>query len=128
MATFEERVESAAPPEEVWKLIYDPEQFKRWWGCLDAGETPQTSTHPDFPLPEVVESTKGDGRITVSCVMSDIRFEWRLEDRDGNGTLIRLHMEVPDSYGLKLESQRELIGYSLKKLAALGEEQMAPSA
>ena len=31
MQTFDQSAVSAAPPEEVWKLLYDPAEFPLWW-------------------------------------------------------------------------------------------------
>src|SRR5689334_2389796 len=78
MPSFDEIGESAAPPELVWKLLYDPAQFERWWGCFEAGDAPQHDSHPRFPMPKVVGGDRGDGRITVSCMVSDIAFDWQL--------------------------------------------------
>ena len=124
MPTFDEVAESAAPPEAVWKLLYDPEQFERWWGCFEAGDVPQS--HPTFPLPQVVTSDRGDGRIVVSCLVRDIAFEWQLKERTDGGTRIELRLTVPDSYGFRVESQRNLIAFSLGTLARLAEE-LAPA-
>jgi uncharacterized protein YndB with AHSA1/START domain len=126
MPTFEEVAESAAPPEEVWKLLYDPEQFERWWGCFEAGDVPQPSSHAAFPLPQVVSSDRGDGRIIVSCLVRDISFEWQLAERPEGGTRIELRLTVPESYGFRTETQRGLIAFSVARLARLAEE-LAPA-
>lgn len=122
MPRFEEVAESDAPPEAVWKLLYDPEQFERWWGCFEAGDTPQASTHPSFPMPRVVASDNSEGRITVSCLVSDIAFDWHLAERQPSGTRIELQVTVPDSYGFRVESQRNVIAFSMGRLARLAVE------
>jgi uncharacterized protein YndB with AHSA1/START domain len=119
---FEEVAESDAPPEEVWKLLYDPAQFERWWGCFEAGDVPSASSHPAFPMPQVVASDRGDGRITVSCLVRDIAFEWRLAERPEGGTRIELQVTVPESYAFRDETQRQLIAFSVGRLARLAEE------
>ena len=120
MPYFEEVAESDAPPEAVWKLLYDPEQFARWWGCFEAGDVP--TSHPAFPMPEVVANDRVEGRITVSCLVRDIAFDWRLAERRPAGTRIELEVTVPDSYGFRLESQRDVIAFSVARLARLAEE------
>ena len=34
--------------------------------------------YPDFPMAQVLETRQADQRVTVSCLVSDLRFEWRL--------------------------------------------------
>ena len=126
MARFEEIADSDAPPEAVWKLLYDPEQFSRWWGCFEAGDVPQLSSHPAFPMPRVVASDRAGGRISVSCLVSDIAFDWQLAERPSGGTRIELAVTVPDSYGFKVESRRNVIAFSVDHLARQPEE-LAPA-
>ena len=126
MPHFEEIAESDAPPEAVWKLLYDPEEFSRWWGCFEAGDVPKLSSHPAFPMPRVVASDRTDGRISVSCLVSDIAFDWRLAERPSGGTRIELAVTVPDDYGFDVESQRNVIVFSVGRLARLAEE-LAPA-
>ena len=122
MPRFEETAGSDAPPEAVWKLLYDPDQFSRWWGCFEAGDVPQLSSHPAFPMPRVVASERTEGRISVSCLVSDIAFEWRLAERPSGGTRIELAVTVPDSYGFDVQSQRNVIVFSVGRLARQAEE------
>jgi len=117
MASFDDVADTAAPPEDVFKLLYNPEQFPRWWGCLQIDGNPAPSKHPDFGLPRVVSSSRGDGRVSISCSLADIVFDWRLEERPQGGTKIRVHVEVPDAYRLDLEGQKAVIGMSLRQLA-----------
>ena len=124
MPSFDEIGESAAPPELVWKLLYDPTQFERWWGCFEAGDAPQHNSHPRFPMPKLVGSERGDGRITVSCMVSDIAFDWKLAERPDRGTRIELHITVPDEYGFRVEAQRDVIAFSVGRLARLAEEEL----
>jgi hypothetical protein len=117
MASFDDVAETRAAPEDVFKLLYDPEQFPRWWGCLQIEGNPSPSAHPDFGLPRVVSSDRGDGRVTVSCALADIVFDWRLEQLDRGGTRIAVHVEVPDSYRLDLDGQKAVVGMSVRQLA-----------
>ena len=38
MPSFRDTVTSAAPPEEVWKLLYDPARFPDWWSGIETVE------------------------------------------------------------------------------------------
>ena len=63
--------------------------------------------------------TAGDGRgLTISCLVSYLVFEWRLEPLDA-GTRIRVHVEIPEEEAHRLESQRGGVSASLRSLAAL---------
>jgi hypothetical protein len=117
MASFDEQADTVATAEEVFKLLYDPRQFPRWWGCMQIEGNPAPSKHPDFGLPRVLSSSRSDGRVTVSCSLADIVFDWRLEELPEGGTRIAVHVEMPDAYQLDLEGQRAVIGMSLRQLA-----------
>ena len=127
MASFDDVADTVAPPENVFKLLYDPEQFPRWWGCMQIEGNPAPSRHPDFGLPRLVSSSRGDGRVTISCSVADIVFDWRLEDRPQGGTNIGVHVEVPDAYQLDLEAQKAVIGMSLRQLADVAAQDAAPA-
>jgi hypothetical protein len=118
---FNEVGESSGSPEAVWKLLYDPEQFSRWWGCFEA-DAPEPTSHPSFPMLQLVASDRGDGRITVSCLVRDIAFDWHLSPLPDGGTRIELEVTVPDSYGFAEQAQREVIAFSVGRLARLAEE------
>jgi uncharacterized protein YndB with AHSA1/START domain len=117
VATIDDQADTVAAAEEVFKLLYDPRQFSRWWGCLQIEGNPEPSKHADFGLPRVLSSSRDDGRVTVSCSLADIVFDWRLEELPGGGTRIAVHVDVPDAYRLDLEGQRAVIGMSLRQLA-----------
>ncbi|HWC86380.1 MAG TPA: SRPBCC family protein [Solirubrobacteraceae bacterium] len=126
MPSFHDSAASGAPPEEVWKLLYDPARFPDWWAGIgtvdvkDAGEyTMYPDGYPDFPMAQLLDTERDEQRVTVSCLVSDLRFEWRLEP-DGEGTLITVDVEIPEAEAHRLESQREVIGLSLQRLAACG--------
>lgn len=121
---FNEVAESSGSPEAVWKLLYDPEQFSRWWGCFEA-DAPEPSSHPVFPMPRVVASDRGDRRITVSCLVRDIAFDWRLSPLPDGGTRIELDVAVPESYGFGEQPQHDVIAFSVGRLARLAEETAA---
>lgn len=127
MASFDDAADTAAAPEDVFKLLYNPEQFSRWWGCLQIEGNPAPTKHPDFGLPRVISSSRGDGRVSISCSLADIVFDWRLEELPQGGTKIGVHVEVPDAYQLDLANQGALIGMSLRQLADVAARDAAPA-
>ncbi len=123
MPSFHDTATSAAPPEEVWKLLYDPSRFPDWWAGIgtidvkDEGEyTMYPEGYPDFPMAQLLETRQDQQRVTVSCLVSDLRFEWRLQP-DGEGTLIMVDVEIPEAEAHRLEAQREMISASMRRLA-----------
>jgi uncharacterized protein YndB with AHSA1/START domain len=125
MPSFHDTATSTAPPEEVWKLLYDPSRFPDWWagiGTVDVkndGEyTMYPKGYPDFPMAQLFDTQRDQQRVTVSCLVSDLRFEWRLEP-DGDGTRITVDVEIPESEAQRLDGQREVISKSLTRLAEL---------
>lgn len=123
MPSFNDSVTSEAPPEEVWKLLYDPSRFPDWWTGIgtievqDQGEyTMYPEGYPDFPMAQLLDTKREQQRVTVSCLVSDLRFEWRLEPA-GDGTLITVDVEIPETEAHRLEQQREIIQGSLSRLA-----------
>ena len=43
MPSFHDTANSAAPPEEVWKLLYDPSRFPDWWAGIGTVEITSAS-------------------------------------------------------------------------------------
>jgi hypothetical protein len=66
----------------------------------------------------MLESSRDGGRVKVSCLVSDIRFEWRLAEEDG-GTRISVDVEIPEEEAHRLERQSEIATASLRNLAEL---------
>jgi uncharacterized protein YndB with AHSA1/START domain len=125
MPSFSDSAQSRAVPEEVWKLLYDPARFPEWWagiGTVDVegqgAYTMYPDGYPDFPMAQLLETRHTDRRVTVSCMVSDLRFEWRLEP-SGAGTQITVEVEIPEREAQRLDSQREKISASLARLAEL---------
>ncbi len=123
MPSFHDRAVSAAAPEEVWKLLYDPSRFPDWWAGIETVEvsgagsyTMYPDGYPDFPMAQLLESRREDGRVTVSCLVSDLRFEWRLAAIE-DGTAISVEVEIPEAEAHRLESQRQVISASIRALA-----------
>jgi uncharacterized protein YndB with AHSA1/START domain len=123
MPSFHDAATSQAAPEEVWKLLYDPSRFPDWWagvGTVEVGGEGQYTMYPDgypdFPVAQLLDTARDDQRVTVSCLVSDLRFEWRLEPV-GSGTQITVEVDIPDAESHRLETQREVISASLRRLA-----------
>jgi hypothetical protein len=130
MPTFDQSTVSAGAPEEVWKLLYDPARFPEWWAGIGSVDTSQTTAadasdytmfpdgYPDFPMPQTLDSSRENGTVRISCLVSDLCFSWRLSPA-GAGTEISVHVEIPDREAARLDAQREIISQSLARLAAL---------
>jgi Polyketide cyclase / dehydrase and lipid transport len=126
MQTFDQSAVSAAPPEEVWKLLYDPGQFPLWWagtGSVETGSdvgeyTMYPEGYPDFPMPQALETSQENGAVKISCLVSDLCFDWRLRS-SGSGTEISVHVEIPDREAHRLDAQRDIIRRSVRHLAEL---------
>jgi hypothetical protein len=72
--------------------------------------------YPDFPMPQVMRGSRVEGHVVVSCLLSDLRFEWRLEPAE-RGTRISVEVELPEREAHRLDGQREVISSSLARLA-----------
>lgn len=125
MPSFHDNATSAAPPEEVWKLLYDPARFPDWWAGIgtvevedDGNYTMYPDGYPDFPMAQLLDSHRGQQLVTVSCLVSDLRFQWQLEPT-GEGTQISVDVEIPEAEAHRLDSQRAVIHASLERLAQL---------
>lgn len=126
MPSFRDATTTTAPAEEIWKLLYDPARFPEWWAGYatveaqdDGRYTMYPDGYPDFPIAQLLDSQRDAQRVIVSCLVSDIRFDWRLEP-DGEGTRITVDVEIPDAEAARLETQLDVIHDSLLRLAALG--------
>jgi uncharacterized protein YndB with AHSA1/START domain len=137
--TFDDAATTTAPVEEVWKLLYDPARFPEWWEGVgtvrapapgDAGDyTMFPDGHPDFPMPQELRTDATGRRVTVSCLVSDLVFAWRLEPLPADaGTRISVHVEIPEQEAHRLDAQRGVAGASLRALAALASATAAPRA
>jgi uncharacterized protein YndB with AHSA1/START domain len=125
MPEFEDRARCDAPPEDVWKLLYDPARFPDWWagiGSVEPGQageyTMYPQGYPDFPMTQQLRVTESG--VTISCLVSDLVFEWRLAALDGGAaTSITVHVEIPEAEAHRLAAQQDVISQSLSRLAAL---------
>lgn len=125
MATFHLTAHADAPVEEVWKLLHDPARFPEWWAGVETvalgppGDfTIWPTGYPDFPMAQRVAAEPGAGRVVVSCLVSDLVFEWRLR-ADGDTTDIEMTAELPEREAHRLDDQRRLLATSLANLAGL---------
>jgi polyketide cyclase/dehydrase/lipid transport protein len=129
MPAFDHSTYTAAAPEQVWKLLYDPARFPEWWAGIGSVDTsPQTGDYvmfptgyPDFPMPQTLTTSQESGTVTISCLVSDLCFDWRLRP-SGAGTEISVHVQIPDLEAHRLDAQRDIITASVHKLAELAQE------
>jgi uncharacterized protein YndB with AHSA1/START domain len=132
MPSFEASAVSQAPPEEVWKLLYDPSRFPEWWAGMETVETSQPDEsgrlpftyypegRPDFPRPQLLDTAREERRVVVSCLVTDLRVEWRLEPAaDARATLINVRVDIPEQETQMLDTQRDALNRSLVRLAEL---------
>ena len=127
MPSFTDTTESDAAPEAVWKLLYDPARFPDWWAGIGSVEvarhgeyTMYPEGYPDYPMAQSLSSERSKGRVTVSCMVSDLVFAWRLAPlADGSRTAISVDVEIPETEAARLDAQRDSISASLRNLAAL---------
>jgi uncharacterized protein YndB with AHSA1/START domain len=131
MPTFDDDTTTAAPVEEVWKLLYDPGRFPEWWQGIETVERPDDGEgdftmypagYPDFPMPQELRADTSGRQVTISCLVSDLVFAWRLEPLpETDGTRIAVHVELPEQEAHRLEGQREIVSASLRSLAVLAQ-------
>jgi hypothetical protein len=81
MPSFTLTAHSTAPVEEVWKLLHNPARFPEWWDGIETvaegtgGDyTMWPAGYPDFPMAQRLETSDGGGRVTISCLVSDLIF------------------------------------------------------
>jgi hypothetical protein len=128
MPGFEERAACAAPAEEVWKLLYDPARFAEWWDGwerVEPGEGGAVTRYdrrwPDFAYPVDVSTRREDGRVVVSCQLSDIVHEWAIEPAPA-GCALRVRVDLPEDEAARLGDERRAVRASLARLVARAEQ------
>lgn len=134
MPSFDDTAVSSAPPEEVWKALYDPARFPEWFAGVErvrpdgpGAYTMWPEGYPDFPMPQQIRSSREDGRVTISCMVSDLVFDWRLSELPGGGTQVDVHVEIPDAEARRLEDQRASVGASLRRLVEVAATASPPA-
>jgi hypothetical protein len=71
-------------------------------------------------MPQLLDTSRTEQRILISCLVTDIRFEWRLEPADGGrATLISVCVDIPERERQLLQTERTAISRSLARLADL---------
>jgi uncharacterized protein YndB with AHSA1/START domain len=125
MPEFALTAHSPAPVEEVWKLLHDPSRFPEWWEGIETVQSDSAGTYtmwpegyPDFPMAQRLETDNGQGRVTISCLVSDLVFRWELSAM-GEETDIHVAVELPEAEAHRLPDQRRLLGGSIVALAQL---------
>src|ERR671931_427048 len=77
MVEFEDSARSEAPPEEVWKILYDPARFTEWWEGMETtsvgdGEfTLQQVGVPELQIPNRLEVRDAGEAVVISCLLHD---------------------------------------------------------
>jgi uncharacterized protein YndB with AHSA1/START domain len=130
MPTFDDHARSAAPVEEVWKLLYDPARFPEWWSGVETVEPSTADTYtmypagyPEYPMPQELRTDHDGGSVAISCLVSNLTFAWRLRPVDsGQATEITVHVEIPEAQAHRLSTQQDVIRRSLVTLAELAAE------
>src|SRR4051812_5604003 len=118
MPIFDDATTTTASPLAVWQILYDPLRFPEWWSgfgevrrgdALGGGAdiTMWPDGYPDFPMPQLMDTRSQDQRVVVSCTISDIVFDWRLEPHP-SGTTIAVHVEIPQHEAARLAAQRAI--------------------
>jgi len=132
MPSFDRSTDSTAPPIAVWKLLYDPTRIPQWWVGFESVEgiaqsegsveyTLYPEGYPDFPMPHVARSTEA-GTFVMSCLTSNLEFEWRLEPLNGGtATRVSVSVAIPEEEAHRLETQQQAVAESLRRLVALAE-------
>ena len=125
MPQFRLTATTTAPVEEVWKLLHDPARFPAWWSGIETVRTDGVDTYtmwpegyPDFPMAQQLRTEPADGRVTISCLVSDLEFCWQLSEQNP-GTGITVTVEIPPAESHRLQRQQELIADSLHRLVDL---------
>jgi hypothetical protein len=71
-------------------------------------------------MAQLLDTAREQQRVTVSCLVSDLRYDWLLEPLEpGTGTRISVDVEIPEAEAARLEDQQRTISASLAKLAQL---------
>lgn len=131
MPSFAGHAISDAPPEEIWKLLYDPARMPDWWAGVErvrgvqvaGGDTRFelfTASDPELPMPQLLRGEPG--RVVISCLTLDARFDWRLTPEQ-EGTRIDVEFELPEERAGLLDVYSESAAASAQNLARLAERE-----
>jgi uncharacterized protein YndB with AHSA1/START domain len=96
MPSFVLTARSQAPVEEVWKLLHDPARFPEWWAGIETVR-PDGRDHftlcPDFPMAQRLRTEQAGGRVTISCLVSDLEYQWQPSEA-GEATDIEVEVQL----------------------------------
>jgi uncharacterized protein YndB with AHSA1/START domain len=119
-----------APPEEVWKLLYDTSRFASWWEGVQAVDDRDGrlvfETAGDGPMPQRIRRDAAGARVVVSCLALGIEFQWSLTPHRG-GTRIAARCELPEGQEQRAEPQHAALAASLRRLAELAATGVPPA-
>jgi hypothetical protein len=125
MPSFDNHILVRAPLEDVWKLVHDPTRYPEWWtgiGSVDEADEDGYMLYPegwpDYPMPQRLKASSADGRVTISCLVSDLEYRWHLT-ADGERTRVDVHVDIPDAEAHRLEVQTAAMTSALARLADL---------
>ena len=124
MPQFDDEVLVRAPLEEVWKLVHDPSRYPEWWTGIGSvepapdGYTMYPEGWPDYPMPQRLSTSSADGRVTISCLVSDLEYRWQLT-ADGERTRVQVHVDIPEVEAHRLDTQTAAMSSALAQLARL---------
>ncbi|MBI2684273.1 MAG: SRPBCC family protein [Actinobacteria bacterium] len=118
-----------AQADKVWKLLHDPRRFPDWWAGVarveasaDGHVARYMAEWPDFEYPTRVETSADGGRIVISCLISDIAHEWRLEPAP-EGCRVRARVVIPDDESHRAAALSDELDASLSRLAEVAERE-----
>jgi len=127
---FRAEAACAAPAREVWKLLYDPVRFARWWPGwerIEPGEgsalTRYDARWPDFAYPATVSCDPSSGRVVVSCLLSDIVHTWAI-DPGGSGCLISVVVTIPAAEADRAGDTAAVVRRALSALVGEAESEL----
>lgn len=67
-----------------------PLRFLEWWTGIesttvggDGDYTMYVDGYPDFPMPQTLDASRDNGSVKISCMVSDLVFQWHLEPVEG---------------------------------------------
>lgn len=127
MPDFERMASCRAPARSVWKLLYDPARYTEWWEGTERVElregtaTRYTSQYPGAAFPTAVRSAGEGAAVSISCVATDIVYDWTLAPAPGGGCTVTVRVRIPDELADRLPAQQAAMETSISKLVALSE-------
>ena len=69
-------------------------------------------------MPQRMRSSSANGRVTISCLVSDLEYRWQLT-ADGERTRVEVHVDIPEVEAHRLEVQTAAMTSALSRLARL---------